>query len=218
MIPRKKARILIVDDHPIVRRGLRELVQDEEDLEVCAEASDVNSALDAVSASAPDVIVVDLVLKEGHGLALIEEVHSRAPHIKMLVSSMHDEMLYAERALRCGASGYISKQESPEKIIDALRDVLRGEIYVSKQVSAQLLHRLSDGQSLDQDPVSRLTNRELEVFEFIGQGLSTKQIARHLQISKKTVEAHREGIKVKLNLANSLEVSRRATIWVLEGR
>ena len=217
-MPPRATRILIVDDHPIVRRGLRQLVADEEDLEVCAEASDVSGALVEVTETRPDIIVVDLVLKEGHGLALIEEVHSRAPHIKMLVSSMHDEMLYAERALRCGASGYISKQESPEKIIDAIREVMRGEIYVSRQVSAQLLHRLSDGQSLDEDPVSRLTNRELEVFEFIGQGLSMKQIARHLQISKKTVEAHREGIKLKLNLANSLEVSRRATIWVLEGR
>lgn len=217
-MPPRVTRILIVDDHPIVRRGLRQLVADEEDLEVCAEASDVTGALVEVTETRPDIIIVDLVLKEGHGLALIEEVHSRAPQIKMLVSSMHDEMLYAERALRCGASGYISKQESPEKIIDAIREVMRGEIYVSRQVSAQLLHRLSDGQSLDEDPVSRLTNRELEVFEFIGQGLSMKQIARHLQISKKTVEAHREGIKLKLNLANSLEVSRRATIWVLEGR
>ncbi len=209
---------MIVDDHPIVRRGLRELIDTESDMEVTGEAEGVEEALAALDSVRPDVVVVDLVLKSGHGLTLIEDIHARNKRIKMLVSSMHDEMLYAERALRCGASGYISKQEAPEKIIDALREVLRGEIYVSAPVSDLLLHRLTEGRTLDEDPVSRLTNRELEVFELIGKGLSMKQIARQLGISQKTVEAHRDGIKNKLNLANSVEVNRRATLWAAEGR
>jgi DNA-binding NarL/FixJ family response regulator len=192
-----KRRILIVDDHPIVCRGLRELVADEPDLEVCGEAADVSEALQQLEATRPDVVVVDLSLKGGHGIELIQKIKARSDRVKMLVSSMHDESLFAERVLRAGATGYISKQESPEKIIDALRQVLRGEI-------------------LEENPIQSLSDRELEVFEMIGQGLSTKQIAKRLHLSHKTVETHREKIKAKLNLSNSAELSRRATQWVLE--
>ena len=199
-------KLLIVDDHPIVRRGLRQLVASESDIEVCGEAADVEEALASIEAERPDIVVIDLSLKSGHGLTLIERIYARDKGIKMLVSSMHDETLYAERALRCGASGYINKQEAPDKIVGAIREVLRGEIYVSEQVSELLLHRLRGGQSLADDPILQLTNRELEIFEMIGQGLSMKQIAHRLDLSQKTVEAHREGIKSKLQLANSLEL------------
>jgi DNA-binding NarL/FixJ family response regulator len=212
----KKYRILVVDDHPIVRRGLRELVADEADLEVCGEAEDVTQALEQINATCPDVVIVDLTLKSGHGLELIQEIKARDDRIKMLVSSMHDESLFAERALRSGATGYISKQESPEKLIDAMRCVLRGEIYLSSRMSNRLLHRLSAGEPLDKNPIENLSNRELEVFEMIGRGLSTKNISRELELSHKTVETHREKVKAKLDLKNSTELSRHATQWVLE--
>ncbi len=212
----KKYRILVVDDHPIVRRGLRELVADEADLEICGEAEDVTQARQQIDATQPDLVVVDLTLKSGHGLELIQETKARNDRIKMLVSSMHDESLFAERALRAGAAGYISKQESPEKLIDAMRCVLRGEIYLSPRMSNRLLHRLAAGESLDKDPIESLSDRELEVFQMIGRGLSTKQVSRELDISHKTVETHREKIKAKLNLKNSTELSRHATQWVLE--
>ena len=211
-----KYRILIVDDHPIVRRGLRELVADEPDLEVCGEAEDVSQALEQLEATRPDVVVVDLTLKSGHGLELIKEVKARNDRIKMLISSMHDESLFAERALRAGAAGYVSKQESPDKIIDAVRQVLRGEIYLSTRMASRLLQRVTTGEPLEKHPIQSLSDRELEVFEMVGQGLTTKQIARKLDLSHKTIETHREKIKTKLNLRNSTELSRHATQWVLE--
>jgi len=211
-----KYRILIVDDHPIVRRGLRELVADEPDLEVCGEAEDVSQAIEQLETARPDVVVVDLTLKSGHGLELIQEIRARNNRIKMLVSSMHDETLFAERALRAGAAGYVSKQESPDKIIDAVRQVLRGEIYLSTRMASRLLHRVATGERLEKHPIQNLSDRELEVFEMVGQGLTTKQIARKLDLSHKTIETHREKIKAKLNLRNSTELSRHATQWVLE--
>ena len=211
-----KHRILIVDDHPIVCRGLRELIADEPDLEVCGEAPDVTEALRQVDASRPDVAVIDLSLKSGHGIELIQKIKARDDRIKMLVSSMHDESLFAERVLRAGAMGYISKQEAPEKIIDALRQVLRGEIYLSPRMTNRILHRAVVGKPVEYDSIESLSNRELEIFEMIGQGLSTKQIAKKLHLSHKTVETHREKIKTKLNLSHSTELSRRATQWVLE--
>jgi DNA-binding NarL/FixJ family response regulator len=211
-----KFRILIVDDHPIVRRGLRELVADEPDLEVCGEAEDVAGALQQVEALSPDVVVIDLSLKGGHGLELIQEIKARKRPVKMLVSTMHDESLFAERVLRAGAMGYISKQESPDKIVGALRQVLRGEIYLSPRMANRFLHRLASGQSFETSPIDSLSDRELQVFEMIGQGLATKQIARKLDLSPKTIEAHREKIKAKLNLKSGAELSRHATQWVLE--
>lgn len=212
----KRHKLLVVDDHPIVRRGLRELVADEPDLDVCGEAEDVSQALQQLEATRPDVVIVDLTLKGGHGLELIQDIKARNQQVKMLVSSMHDESLFAERALRAGAAGYISKQESPEKIIDAVRRVLRGEIYLSPRMTSRLLHRISTGEPLEKNAVETLSDRELEVFEMVGQGLSTKQIARKLDLSHKTIETHREKIKLKLNLKNSAELSRHATQWVLE--
>jgi DNA-binding NarL/FixJ family response regulator len=213
---RQKFKVLIVDDHPIVRRGLRELVADEPDLEVCGEAEDVSGGLQQVETLRPDIAVIDLSLKGSHGLDLIQEIKARKLPVKMLVSTMHDESLFAERVLRAGAMGYVSKQEPPEKIIVALRQVLRGEIYLSSRMANRLLRRLASGQSLKSTPIDSLSDRELQVFEMIGQGWATKQIARKLNLSHKTIEAHREKIKSKLDLKTSAELTRHATQWVLE--
>ena len=209
-------RILIVDDHPIVRRGLKELVADEPDLEVCGEAADEPEAIQQLEETQPDVVVVDLSLPRGHGLELIRKIRLHDERIKILVSTMHDESLFAERTLRAGAAGYINKQEAPEKIIDALRQVLRGEVYLSSHITNRLLLRLRGDQSTDGDPVKRLTDRELEVFEMIGKGLPARKIAKNLGLSHKTIESHREKIKIKLKLNNGSEMTRYATKWVLE--
>jgi DNA-binding NarL/FixJ family response regulator len=212
------ARVLIVDDHPVVRRGLAELISDEPDLEVCGEASDAPDALRQVETRHPDVVVVDISLQSGNGIELIQQIKERDERIKTLVSSMHDESLFAERALRAGAMGYINKQEPTEKVIDAIREVLSGQVYLSARMANRLLQSVVGGETLEQDPIGSLSNRELEVFELIGQGLTTKKIAGRLHLSPKTIETHREKIKTKLNLSNSTELSRRAVQWVLENR
>lgn len=212
------ARVLIVDDHPVVRRGLAELISDEPDLEVCGEASDAPDALRQVETRRPDVVVVDISLQSGNGIELIQQIKERDERIKTLVSSMHDESLFAERALRAGAMGYINKQEPTEKVIDAIREVLSGQVYLSARMANRLLQSVVGGETLEQDPIGSLSNRELEVFELIGQGLTTKKIAGRLHLSPKTIETHREKIKTKLNLSNSTELSRRAVQWVLENR
>jgi DNA-binding NarL/FixJ family response regulator len=211
-----KSRIMLVDDHPLVRRGLAEIISHEPDLEICGEAGDVQEALREVERAQPEMIVVDLTLKTGHGLELIEKLKDRNPHIKTLVSSMHDETLFAERVLRAGAMGYISKQEPPEMLLRAIRQVLRGEMYLSPRMTSRLLHGVAKGRSTSQDPVEGFSNREIEVFEMIGQGQTIQQIAMRLHLSPKTVETHREKVKQKLNLKSSAELNRRAVQWVLE--
>jgi DNA-binding NarL/FixJ family response regulator len=212
----QKYRVLLVDDHPVVRRGLAEVISREPDLEACGEASDVLEAIRETERTNPDVVVVDLTLKTGHGLELIEKLKSRDPRIKTLVSSMHDETLFAERVLRAGAMGYVSKQEPPEMLVAAIRQVLRGELYLSPRMTSRLLHRVVGGVPSHEDPVQDLSNREIEVYEMIGQGLTIQQIATRLHLSPKTVETHREKIKQKLNLKSSGELNRRAVQWVLE--
>ena len=211
-----KHRILVVDDHPIVRRGLRQLFGDEPDMEVVGEAEDSADALEQLKAVKPDLVIVDLSLKSGHGLELIPQIKATRERVRMLVSSMHDESLFAERVLRAGASGYINKQEPPSELIKATRQVLRGEIYLSSRMANRLLGRIIGGEALEDNPIGSLSDRELQVFEMIGQGLSTKQIAQKLDLSPKTIEAHREKIKAKLNLKSGAELSRHATQWVLE--
>jgi DNA-binding NarL/FixJ family response regulator len=213
---RKKHRVLLVDDHPLVRRGLADLLGREPDLEICGQAADVSEALQEVDRAPPDLIVIDLTLKGGHGIDLIEKIRARDEQIKMLVSSMHDEMLFAERVLRAGAMGYVTKQESPETLLGAIRQVLRGEVYLSSRMTSRLLHRVAAGAPPQESPIQSLSNRELEVFEMIGQGLTTLQIARRLELSPKTIETHREKLKQKLNLKNSAELNRRAVQWVLD--
>jgi DNA-binding NarL/FixJ family response regulator len=212
-----KAKILIVDDHPIVREGLTARLNRQPDLEVCGEAEDVAEALEQVKKLSPDLVLVDLSLKSGEGLDLIKRIKARSSTTKMLVSSVYDETLYAERALHAGASGYINKQEITDKLIEAIRQVLSGKVYLSTKMVESLLQRAvgqmpQPGKSL----VEALTNRELEIFRKIGQGMTTRQIAKHLHLSVKTVESHREHIKEKLHLHNTAELAREAIRWVLE--
>jgi DNA-binding NarL/FixJ family response regulator len=212
-----KTRILIVDDHPIVRQGLTLLIANEPDLEVCGEAADSGEAVRQLTASRPDLIVVDISLHSGNGIELIKQIRSRDPNVKMLVSSMHDESLFAERALRAGAMGYINKAEATDKVVEAIRQVIRGKIYLSPRMTERMLCRaIGTEESLDHSPIDSLSDRELEVFELIGQGLTTRQIANKLHLSPKTVETYRENIKSKLNLANATELTRHAVQWTLE--
>jgi len=209
-------KVLIVDDHPIVRHGLAELIARQPDLEMCGDAADVAEALRQVETYRPDVAVIDISLEGGNGIELIEQIRAMYPEVKMLVSSMHDERLFAGRALRAGALGYINKRESIRKVIDAVRQVLRGQIYLSPEMANRLLHRAAVGEPLDHNPAETLSNRELEVLEMIGHGMTTQQIARKLDLSPRTVETHRKKIKTKLNLANSAQLSRAAFQWVQE--
>lgn len=213
---RGKLRVLIVDDHPIVRRGLRELVADEPDLEVCGEAEGLEDGLRLVVELKPDIVVIDLSLKTGHGFDLLERIKDCSPRTKTLVSTMHNEFLFAERALRAGAKGFISKQEPPEKIVEALRQVAQGEIWLSPRMTSRLLARVGGAAGTPEDGVSALSDRELQVFEMIGRGLSTSEIALKLDVSVKTVESHRQKIKLKLNLRTGAELTRYATQWALQ--
>ena len=214
---RRKVKILIVDDHPIVREGLAARLACQPDLIVCGEAEDVADALELVKTTQPDLMIVDLSLKSGQGLDLIKKVKARFENTKMLVSSMYDESLYAERALHAGALGYINKQEISDKIVDAIRQVMDGKIYLSLPMTERLLQRAIGGSPQTvQSPMETLSDRELEVFKMIGAGKITRHIAGELHISVKTVETHRENIKTKLDLANSTELSRAAVQWVIE--
>ena len=213
---RGPAKILIVDDHPVVREGLAVRIARQPDLEVCGEAEDVAEALRQVSVANPDLVIVDISLKEGSGIELIKEIRARDRRIKMLVVSMYDESLYAERALGAGALGYINKQEAATKVIDAIHQVLGGEIYLSAGMTDRILHRAVDGRQPERSSIESLTDRELEIFRYIGLGLTIRQIAEKIHRSVKTVEAHRDHIKTKLNLKNSTELIRSAVHWVLE--
>lgn len=206
-----KARVLLVDDHPIVRQGLAMLINAEPDLMVCGEASTGAEALQLVRTTQPDLVMIDISLEDRSGVELIREIRAMAGELPMLALSMHDESLYAERVLRAGGRGYVMKQEATEKLLTAIRRVLAGEIYLSPRMSTRLLGQLaSAAPGGDVSPISRLTDRELEVFTMIGRGLSTREIAEKLFLSVKTVEAHREHIKEKLGLRSSVELVRHA--------
>jgi DNA-binding NarL/FixJ family response regulator len=212
-------KILIVDDHPLVREGLAGRIARHPQLSVCGEAADPAEALEQVKLTQPDLVIIDLALKNGHGLNLIKEIKSRFPRVKMLVSSMYDEGLYAERCLRAGALGYIHKQEMSDKVLEAIHQVLSGRVYLSAAMTERLVHLNVGGwKDAGRSPVERLSDRELQVFEMIGKGLTTRQIATKLFVSVKTVETHRENIKSKLNLETSAELSRHAVRWALENR
>jgi DNA-binding NarL/FixJ family response regulator len=205
-------RVLIVDDHPIVRRGLAQLIEQESDLEVCGEASDADSAVSAMDELDPDVALVDLMLKGASGTDLIKTLKARHTSVPILVISMHDEAVYAERALRAGAHGYIMKEEATGQVLSALRKVLGGDVYVSDRMVARILRRMVGGGGHGAG-VDALSDRELEVFQWIGRGLSVPEIAERLSVSPKTVETYRAHIKEKLDLANSTEVMRFAVQW-----
>jgi DNA-binding NarL/FixJ family response regulator len=214
----KVARILIVDDHPIVRRGLAELIAGQPDLRVCGEAAGASEALQQLAAKLPDLAIVDISLKDSHGIQLIKQIKtSYGNRIKIVVASMHDELLFTERVLRAGAMGYINKEDATEKVIEAIRRVLGGEVYLSQRMTDRLLNRaVGSGTDLKGSPLDRLTDREMEVFDMIGQALTTRQIAHKLHLSPKTVQTHRENLKTKLNLKNSTELVRQAVQRVLE--
>jgi len=206
-----KRKVFIVDDHPIVRQGLAQLVDNEPDLVVCGQGEDAYQALAAIRAAKPELVLLDVSLKDANGLELLKEIKAFNPGVLVLMLSMHDESLYTERALRAGANGYIMKQEAPGALLDAIRKVLAGKVYVSEKMGATLLQRMVGGKkNLGELPMDRLTDRELEVFRMIGAGQSVKEIADKLILSAKTVEAHREHIKEKLNFKSSAELLRFA--------
>jgi len=214
---KSKIKILVVDDHPIVRERLAELINQEADLNVCAEAEDSHAALAALQTATPDLAIVDITLKDTYGIELIKQIKERYPKLPILVLSMHDESLYGERALRAGAKGYLTKQEATKKVVPAIRKILAGDIFVSEKMAATILHKVANGASSDGDsPIDVLSNREMEVFQLLGEGLGVRKIAENLFVSVKTVEAHREHIKQKLDLKSSAELLRFAFQYVLE--
>ena len=217
--PPAKRSILIVDDHPVLRRGLASLIGSQPDLAVCGEAGSCQAALKAIRESPPDLAIVDLALAGSDGLDLIKEMKTRHPEIPALVLSMHDEAVYAERSLRAGARGYLSKQQLDETVLVAIRRLLAGETYMSEEVAARLAAKFIAGHAPGNDsPMEALSDRELQVFRLIGQGRSTRRIAESLHLSIKTIESHREHIKRKLNLETAAELAWRATQWVETGR
>jgi len=208
-------RVLIVDDHPIVRQGLRRMIDPEPDLTVCGEAQSEREARTAIRELDPDVVIVDVSLAQGDGLELVRDVHAQRPRLPMLVLSMHDEAIYAGRLLAAGASGYIMKQAASDQLLVALRRVLAGETYVSRALSGQGGPRGEGAASARSapDPIDRLSNRELQVMSLIGRGLSSRETAQMLGVSVKTVESHRQSLKRKLNLPSNMQLLQFSIKW-----
>lgn len=213
--PRQPAKkIFIVDDHPMMRDGLRQLIAGETDLAVCGEADDAPEALGQIDAVNPDLAIVDISLRSTSGLELIKDLQVRKPDLPVLVISMHDESLYAERVLRAGGRGYIMKQEGGKKIMEAIRRVISGRTYVSDKMASNILDIFSGRRAETASPVEKLSDREFEVFQLISQGLSTKEIADRLHVSVKTIEVHRVNIKQKLSLQTATELIHFAVRWM----
>ena len=211
-----KKKVFLVDDHPVVRQGLSLLINREADLTVCGEAEEMQVALPAIITACPDILVVDISLHGPDGLELLKNVRLKSPRLPVLILSMHDESIYAERALRAGANGYIMKQEATEKVLVALRRILSGEIYVSERIANSMLqHYVRGGAPRVQSPVAELTDRELEVFRLIGEGNGTRQIADQLHLSVKTVESYQAHIKDKLSLRSARELVQHAIQWTV---
>jgi DNA-binding NarL/FixJ family response regulator len=209
-----KKRILVIDDHPMMRQGLAQLINNEPDLAVAWEADTAGQALDVISANKPDLVLADISLPDKNGLELIKDIHVLCPAASILVVSMHDESLYAERVLRAGGRGYIMKQQGGKKLMEAIRQVLSGQIYVSEKISARILENFSGRHAPSAaSPISRLSDREFEVFQLIGDGKGTREIAGKLHLSIKTVEVHRANIKEKLSLTSATELVREAVRW-----
>lgn len=215
-LPGKK-RVFVVDDHPIVRQGLALLINQEADLAVCGEAEDMHTALQAAPMANPDVMIVDISLNGPDGLELLKHVRLKCPALPVLILSMHDEQIYAERALRAGANGYIMKQEATDRVLVALRRILSGETYVSDRIARSMLQHYLRGPNVSAySPISELTDRELEVFRLIGEGHGTRQIAEELHLSVKTVESYQAHIKEKLSLRSARELVQHAIQWTME--
>ncbi|QDU49127.1 response regulator [Gimesia panareensis] len=212
-----KTRIMIVDDHPIVREGYSRLIEREDNLQVCAEADSKAEALKQIMNDPPDLVIIDISLKDGSGLELIKDIKAQFKQIKMLTVSMHDENLFAERCIRAGALGFVNKQQAPEQLVTAIHRVLSGKVFLSSEITERMICRSIGSENYsEQSPIETLSDRELEVFEQIGLGETTRQIAQKLNLSPKTVETYRENIKHKLNLDNATELIRNAIQWVLE--
>ncbi len=212
---RAKKKILIVDDHPILRRGLATLINQEQDLAVEGEAEDAKRAMEVIESMRPDMVIVDISLPGVDGVELIKKIKLRYADLPTLVVSMHDEALFAERALRAGARGYVMKQEAVDKVLIAIRRVLGGEIFVSTRIATKMLERFVDGDGgKAASPLDLLSDREMTVFQLIGQGFATRQIAEKLHVSVKTVESYRSHIKEKLKLEKGMDLLKFAIQWV----
>lgn len=210
----RRSRLMIVDDHPIVRHGLRRLLESEPDMEVCGEAETARAAKSMIRELRPDAVIVDVSLAQGDGMELVKDARAHYPYLPMLVLSMHDEMIYAERMLSAGANGYIMKQAASEQFLLALRRILAGGIYVSDSVGNNMIEKFASGSAyLSANPVDTLSNRELQVLHMIGKGLSTRQAADALNLSIKTVESHRQRVKRKLSLRTSTQLVQYAVNW-----
>ncbi len=214
----KTIKVVIVDDHPIIRKGLRLLINQESDMEVLAEIDNPQDAINVVEGQTDNLfLIVDLLLNDdNNGLELIKKIRNIKPKTQMLVLSMHDEFFYAERALRAGAKGYIMKQEPSEKVIQAIRKIFQGEVYLSDRMSEKLLKNLLHGKKTGNASVDSLSDREFEVFILIGQGWTTRNIAEKMNLSKKTIDTYREKIKEKLSLQNANQLIRYACQWTQE--
>jgi DNA-binding NarL/FixJ family response regulator len=212
-----KARVLILDDLPIIRERMAELIQAEPDLMVCGEADDAREAMRMIGTTGPRLVVTSLSLKNGHGLDFVKDVHSNHPQLLILVFSLYDELVYAERAIRAGARGFIRKQESTRELLRAIRYVLEGEIYMSERVTVTKVTRFFSRSSIKKmASLEQLSDRELQVLQLVGQGQSTRQIARALSVDVKTIETYRARIKVKLNLVTAPELADYARKWLEE--
>ena len=210
-----KKRLFIIDDHPMMREGLAQLINNEPDLSVSGEAGTGQEALEGIVRSKADLVLADISLPDKNGLDVIKELQARHPGVSVLVISMHDEALYAERVLRAGARGYIMKQEGGKKLMGAIRQVLGGQIYLSEKMSTKILESFSGRlEQAGRMPMENLTDREFEVLQLLGEGKTTREIAGQLHLSNKTVEAHRANIKTKLKLQNAAELVRYAVRWI----
>jgi DNA-binding NarL/FixJ family response regulator len=209
-----KKRVLIVDDHPMMRQGLAQLINHEPDLKVGSEADTAGQALAAVNSQPPDLVLLDIGLPDKSGLELIKDIQALDPALPVLVVSMHDESLYAERVLRAGGRGYVMKQEGGQKLMEAIRQVLSGRIYVSEKMSSRILEIFSGRHAEANSPLGRLSDREFEIFQLISQGKGTRDIAEHLHLSIKTVEVHRANIRKKLKLKTGADVVHFAIRWL----
>ena len=210
-----KTRILLVDDHAVVRFGIAQLINRQADMTVCGEEEDASKAMGAIESLKPAMVIADISLKDSSGLELVRNIKAQHPQLPVLIVSAHDESIYAEIAFRAGALGYLMKEEALEKVIMAVRRVLSGAIYVSDSLAAKMLQQQIRGQNnINESPVKGLSDRELEVFQLIGQWKTTREIAAELHLSVKTIEYYREQIKRKLSLKNAAELTQRATSWV----
>jgi len=208
-------RVMIVDDHPIVRHGLCQLIRQEPDLEVCAEEGSAPDALALLAEARPDIILLDISIEGANGIEMMKAICEQGVDTPVLMLSMHDENLYAERSLRAGAKGYVTKQENPDVLLRAIRRVLQGKLYVSEAIASRMLLEMVQGADRGEKKmgIDRLSDRELEVFELVGRGLSTRTIAEKMGLSVKTVETHRAHIKRKLQIASSVELTQQAVRW-----